>query len=137
MRRDPSGFLLASANAHGDVVRLRLGPMLAHLVINPDDVMHDPEAFLPDRFEPGGPADQQRFAFFPFGGGPHQCIGNMFAMMEAVIMLATVLRRVRLEAVPTHRIDVEPSVTLRPRHGLSMRMPLRRRAPNLSIASAS
>ena len=78
----------------------------------------DPEGFDPHRFEKEPP----RGAYFPFGGGPRACIGNGFAMMEAQLVLATVAQRVTFELVPGHPVELEPSITLRPRHGLAMQL---------------
>lgn len=79
---------------------------------------HNPEGFDPERFSPEGSRDRPRYAYLPFGGGPRTCIGNAFAMMEAKIILALVSRRTRLALVPGHRAQMEPSITLRPRHGV-------------------
>jgi cytochrome P450 len=84
------------------------------------EIWEDPEGFDPDRFLPERAAKLPRFAYFPFGGGPRQCIGNGFAMMEAALVLATILRRVRLELVPGQRVRPEPMITLRPKDGLFM-----------------
>lgn len=66
-----------------------------------------------------------RFAYFPFGGGPRVCIGAGLAMMETTLLLATIAQRYRFTLVPEHPIELFPSVTLRPRHGI--RAFLRRR----------
>jgi cytochrome P450 len=81
----------------------------------------DPDAYNPERFMPGRREAIDRFAYLPFGAGPRVCIGAIFAMQEAVIVLGAILRRVRLEHVgkephPVHRI------TLRPEGRLTMRM---------------
>jgi cytochrome P450 len=75
----------------------------------------EPERFEPSRFEPSASEGRRRFAYFPFGGGPRVCIGNHFAMMEAVILLALVLARFRVELVPGQTLDFAPSVTLQPK----------------------
>lgn len=80
----------------------------------------DPERFDPQRFAPERGAERPRFAYFPFGGGPHQCIGQGFAQLEAALVLATVAQRYHLELVPDHPVEVHASVTLRPRRGLKM-----------------
>ena len=56
----------------------------------------EPERFDPERFDPATPHERPRFAYLPFGGGPHQCIGNSFALMEATLILATVAQRYQL-----------------------------------------
>lgn len=86
----------------------------------------DPEAFDPDRWlEPRARA-LPRFAYFPFGGGPRVCIGNHFAMMEAVLVLAVIARRFHLELDSGTELEFLPSITLRPKHGLPMRIRARR-----------
>ncbi len=80
----------------------------------------NPEGFDPERFTPEASAARHRFAYFPFGGGPHLCIGNTFALTEAQLIVATVARRYRLALVPGQRIEVAPLVTLRPKHGMMM-----------------
>ena len=61
-------------------------------------------------------------AFFPFGAGPRKCIGEVFALMEATLLLATLARRFSPELIPGKVPDPEPVITLRPRGGLPMRM---------------
>jgi cytochrome P450 len=80
----------------------------------------EPEVFDPERFNPERSAGRPRFAYFPFGGGPRQCIGNSFAMMEAQLVLATVAQRYALRLVPGHAVEIQVLPTLRPRHGLPM-----------------
>jgi cytochrome P450 len=82
----------------------------------------EPERFDPERFSPERSAGRHRMAFVPFGGGQRLCIGNSFAMMEAVLIAALVLRRFRLRTVPGHEVVPEPLVTLRPRGGLPMHL---------------
>ncbi|MBX3126344.1 MAG: cytochrome P450 [Polyangiaceae bacterium] len=75
----------------------------------------DPEAFDPDRFLPERARALPRFAYFPFGGGPRVCVGSHFAMLEAVLLLATIGQRFHLELEPGARLEFRPSVTLRPK----------------------
>jgi cytochrome P450 len=60
----------------------------------------NPEGFDPERFTPERVAVRPRYAYFPFLGGPHQCIGNDFAMMELVIVVSMVMQAFQLELVP-------------------------------------
>jgi cytochrome P450 len=83
----------------------------------PDD--YDPERFADDRAE-----GRHRYAYFPFGGGPRLCIGNQFAMMEAQLILASILSRVELRLAPDAHVVPEPLITLRP--GGALRMTLHR-----------
>jgi cytochrome P450 len=80
----------------------------------------DPEVFQPERWDNDLAKRLPRCAYFPFGDGPRICIGNHFAMMEAVLILATVIQRYRLALAPDHRLELLPSVTLRPKHGIKM-----------------
>jgi cytochrome P450 len=79
-----------------------------------------PEIFDPDRFTAPEAAQRPKYTYLPFGGGPRFCIGNSFAIMEAQIILAMVVRRWSLAMVPGFPVVLEPSVTLRPLHGLLM-----------------
>lgn len=80
----------------------------------------DPEVFRPERWADDGARRLPRYAYFPFGGGPRQCIGAAFAMMEASLTLATIRQRVRLVLVPGQRVTPTPYVTLRPEPGIRM-----------------
>jgi cytochrome P450 len=80
----------------------------------------NPEGFDPERFTPERAEQRPRYAYFPFGGGSRQCIGNEFAVMEATLVLATVAQNYRLHLVPGHPVEPYPIFTLRPRHGVLM-----------------
>ncbi|HVG60971.1 MAG TPA: cytochrome P450 [Hyalangium sp.] len=82
----------------------------------------EPEQFRPERFTPEQAANRPRFAYFPFLGGPRQCIGNAFALMEAQLIIACVSQRFRLRMVPGYTPTPEPLVTLRPVGGLPMHL---------------
>jgi cytochrome P450 len=78
----------------------------------------EPERFHPDRWAGGLAKRLPKFAYFPFGGGPRQCIGNSFAMMEAVLVLATLAQRCRFALVPGAPIHPMPGLTLKPSRGI-------------------
>jgi len=80
----------------------------------------NPEGFDPARFLDGRAEKLPRFAYFPFGGGPRICIGNSFATAELVLVLATLWQRFQLDVLAGHDCTPEPSITLRPRHGMKM-----------------
>jgi len=84
------------------------------------DFWENPEVFDPERFSPEGSAGRPHFAHFPFGGGPRQCIGSNFAMMEAQLILATIAQRYRLRLLPDHQVEPQVLLTMRPRNGLPM-----------------
>jgi cytochrome P450 len=77
--------------------------------------------FRPERWLEGDPS-RHRFAYFPFGAGPRVCIGEQFAWMEGVLVLATIAARWRLDLAPGQRIDVQPTITLRAKYGMRMRI---------------
>jgi cytochrome P450 len=103
-------------------------PKGAEFVISPWVMHRDPrffnapETFQPERWENDLARRLPKFAYLPFGGGPRICIGNRFAMMEAKLALATIARRFRFELDPETKVDLFPSVTLRPRGGLKLRL---------------
>src|SRR5262249_34253513 len=82
----------------------------------------DPAAFKPERWLGDLQKRLPRFAYFPFGGGPRVCIGNRFAMMEAKLVLATAAQRLRFDPTPETAVRLFPSVTLRPRGGVRLRI---------------
>ena len=77
-----------------------------------------PTEFRPERWSGDFARHLPRFAYMPFGGGPRICIGNRFAMMEAVLILATVAQRFRLQWRGTRPVVPQPSITLRPKGGV-------------------
>jgi cytochrome P450 len=82
----------------------------------------DPLRFDPERFSPEAKSRRMKFTYFPFGAGARQCIGEAFAWMEGVLMIATIGQRWRLQLVPGRTIEPEPLITLRPKYGLKMRL---------------
>lgn len=77
-----------------------------------------PEEFRPERWEGDLLKRIPRFAYFPFGGGPRQCIGNSFALMETALTLATIAQQYRFRLVEGHPVVPLASITLRPRYGI-------------------
>lgn len=101
-------------------------PAGAILLVSPYLTQHDPklfpdpERFDPDRWTPEFKAALPPFAYFPFGGGTRRCIGESFAWMELILVVATIAQRWRLRLVPGHPVVPQPVVTLRLKHGLKM-----------------
>lgn len=86
------------------------------------DYWENPEGFDPERFADGAGKDRPTLAYFPFGAGPRKCIGDTFALVEATLVMATLLRQFELELLPGKVPVAEPVITLRPRGGLQMRV---------------
>ena len=85
-----------------------------------------PERFDPERWTPEAKESRPRFSYFPFGGGPRVCIGESFAWMEGVLVLAALAQQWKFRLVPGHPVVPQPLVTLRPRYGMKMTLEARR-----------
>ena len=81
-----------------------------------------PERFDPERWSPQEKAKRPRFSYFPFGGGVRSCIGETFAWMEGILVIATIARRWKMQVMRGHPLVLQPLVTLRPKHGMQMRL---------------
>jgi cytochrome P450 len=97
----------------------------------------DPERFDPDRWTPERRAELPRFAYFPFGGGSRQCIGESFAWMELILVVAAIAQRWSLRLVPGHPVVPQPVVTLRTKHGVRMTVTARDDAAGAISARAN
>lgn len=80
----------------------------------------EPALFQPERWDNGLEKYLSKGVYFPFGEGPRICIGKGFALMEAVLLLATIAQKFQLTLVPDHPIVPLPSITLRPQYGIKM-----------------
>ncbi|MGE1163094.1 cytochrome P450 [Peribacillus simplex] len=127
LRMYPPSFMI-SRDVEEDVViggyHFKKGDMI---IISSYVMQHDPkyfeqpDSFIPERFENNFLKNLPMFAYLPFGGGPRVCIGNHFAMMEAVLVLACISQRYRIKLAPDHHeVTPLPSLTLRPKRGLRM-----------------
>ena len=97
------------------------------LVLMSQFVMHrdpryfaDPLKFDPDRWTTEARESRPQFSYFPFGGGPRRCIGEGFAWMEGILLIATIARQWQMRLVPNHPVVLKPVITLRPKHGMRM-----------------
>ena len=79
-----------------------------------------PEKFSPERWTEEFTNGLPKYAYFPFGGGPRACIGNYFAMMEVVLLLATIGQRFRFSLLPDHPVSLMPAMSLRPTDGIKV-----------------
>jgi cytochrome P450 len=94
----------------------------------------EPERFDPDRWLPDRQRTRPRFAYFPFGGGNRVCVGESFAWMEGVLVLATLAQQWRLERVETSPVPMKAMLTLRPARPIRMCPRLRRVAREVASA---
>ncbi len=105
--------------------RMRRGTMVffsQYIVQRDPRWFPDPERFCPERFTSEAKAGRPRFAYFPFGGGGRQCIGESFAWMEAILTLATIAQRWRVEVIAGQKIELQPKITLRPKNGIRVKV---------------
>jgi cytochrome P450 len=97
--------------------RIFLSPYLTHH--NPR-WWPEPEHFNPERFTEQNEKQRHRYAYIPFGAGPRVCLGNTFAMMEAILIVATVAQQYRLSLADGQRVEVAAASTLYPKYGMKM-----------------
>jgi len=121
----PAGFVSRTAKTADTLCGREIRPgdtvMLPFYALHRNHLLWpDPHRFDPDRFAPGAKVD--RFAYLPFGDGPRICIGASFAIMEAVIILATLLARFRFALVPGRLPKPVLILTLRPEGGVWLRV---------------
>jgi cytochrome P450 len=124
MRLYPPAWILArQALRDVEIGGYRI-PAKAFVVMSQWVVHHDPrhfaepERFLPERWTEDFERRLPRSAYFPFGGGQRVCIGAPFAMMEAILVLVTIVRRFRFALLPGRRVVPHPSLSLRPKDGV-------------------
>jgi cytochrome P450 len=126
LRLYPPAWITNRCAVQDDIICDYRIPAGALVVLSPYAIHHhpaywdEPEEFRPERFLPDAVKNRPNFAYFPFGGGPHQCIGRSFAQVEACLVLATVAQRFRLVTAPDWVVQAEALTTLRPKGGLPM-----------------
>ncbi len=82
----------------------------------------DAASFRPKRWLDASIGDLPKFAYFPFGGGPRACIGNNFAVMEGILVLAAILQRFRVRCEPGYTVAPWLSITLQPEGGIWLKL---------------
>ncbi|MGH9631574.1 MAG: cytochrome P450 [Bryobacteraceae bacterium] len=80
----------------------------------------EPEAFRPERWTPEAREARPKFSYFPFGGGPRVCIGERFAWMEGVLLIAAIGQHWSMKLASGHKVEPRAQITLRPRYGMRM-----------------
>jgi cytochrome P450 len=102
--------------------------LMSQYVMHHDSRYYEnPEQFNPDRWTEEFKTDLPRFSYFPFGGGIRGCIGEPFAWMEGVLIIATIAQKWTMRLVPGQRIKLDPAITLRPKYGMKMKLTQRRK----------
>ena len=96
-----------------------ISPYLTH---RHPEFWEEPEKFQPERFDSETVNKHPKFTYLPFGGGPRQCIGNNFALMEMQILLALIIQKYNFELLDESHIKLDPVITLRPLNGLYLKL---------------
>lgn len=126
MRLYPPAWVLERQAVADDVVGDFVIPKGTVVGISPymihrnSKLWDNPEGFDPERFSKARSEGRGKYHYLPFGGGPRFCIGNAFALMEMQVIVPMVLARARLDLEPGFRLELDPAVTLRPKHGIPM-----------------
>ena len=112
---------LESFEARGFTIPRRSVVLMSQYIMHRDArFFPEPERFNPDRWKPEIAALRPKFSYFPFGGGNRVCIGEQFAWMEGILLIAALAQKWRMRLVPGHPVEVQPLITLRPKHGMKM-----------------
>jgi cytochrome P450 len=126
MRLYPPAWIVGRRAIDDYPVGNYIAPARSILIMSPYIIQRDPryyadpERFNPDRWTPEFKAALPPFAYFPFGGGPRRCIGESFAWMELILLVAAIAQQWELHLVPGHPVVPQPMVTLRTKHGMRM-----------------
>ncbi|WP_017317767.1 cytochrome P450 [Mastigocladopsis repens] len=138
MRLYPGAWVYARNNLADDEIggyhipagsMLLLSPYVTHRL---PAFWDNPEGFDPERFSPEHSVGRPRYAYFPFGGGSRQCLGDIFALTELQLVIAMVSQHFRLNLVPEHPVEPNPLLTLQTRHGILMTLEPRATLDNAS-----
>jgi len=130
LRLYPAAYLFAREAIEDDVIDGYTIPAKTLIFITPfithrdPKYWNDPEKFDPERFTPENVASRPKHVYYPFGEGPHVCIGNNFALMEMQLILAASLQRFKLTLDPAQKIAFKPEATLRPKYGMKFKVEL-------------
>ena len=141
MRVYPPAWILVRQALKDSVIGGYSIPRGADIALSQYVVHHDPklfrepERFDPDRWTPEMRSALPRFAYFPFGGGARSCIGEPFAWMEGVLLLAAISRDWSMRHVRGHKVEMLPRITLRPKNGMMMTLTRRRDASRDQVAN--
>jgi cytochrome P450 len=126
MRLYPPAWLIVRTSIHDDEMGGYNIPARSMILLSPyvtqrhPALWNNPDQFAPERFASEEIARRPRFAYFPFGGGPRQCLGNHLGLVEMQFALATLAQQFRLRIAPGQRIAPAVMITMRPRDGIWM-----------------
>ena len=117
---------LEDCEVGGYAVRKGMQVSIPQWLVHRDErFFEDAKAFRPERWTQGFEKRLPKYAYFPFGGGPRLCIGNNFATMESVLLLATLAQKCSLQLTRPEEVVPQPTITLRPKRGVKVRLKAR------------
>jgi cytochrome P450 len=128
LRLFPPAWIIGRKNIEDDIIGGFHIPKNTNVIVLPFQIHRlkefwdNPEEFIPERFTPEKTKEMHKFAYFPFGGGPRQCIGNNFALMEMQVIVATILKNFTFERPSKEEPEMEQLVTLRMKNGLRVKV---------------
>lgn len=128
MRLMPPAWMVAREAAQaceigGQEIKVGHTIMMSQWVIHRDArFFNQPDQFIPERWANNFAKELPTYAYFPFGGGQRLCIGKQFAITEAMVILVTLLQKFSFTLLPAQKIEPEPSITLRPKNGIWMKL---------------
>lgn len=132
LRLFPPSYLIVREALHDFHIDKYIIPGGTLILMSPYLIHHDarfhpnPEKFDPYAWEQHSHGQQAKYEYLPFSRGPRSCIGEPFAWMHGILVLATMAQTLRLKLQPDHRIELQPLINLRPRHGMVMTLHVRK-----------
>ncbi|WP_017317766.1 cytochrome P450 [Mastigocladopsis repens] len=126
MRLYPAVWILSMTNVADDEICGYHIPAGSMIVLSPfvthhlPSIWENPDKFDPERWSPERSAGRPWASYLPFGGGPRQCLGDVFVTTEMQLIIAMVSQHLRLKLVPGHPVEMDTRLALRSRHGLPM-----------------
>jgi cytochrome P450 len=128
----PPIYIIARQAIHGFSIGGYELPADTIVLVSPDLIHHDPrfhskpEIFNPHNWDdrPGG--QHPRYEYFPFSEGPRSCIGQHYAWLEGVMVLASIAQSWQFKLVPDHPVKIDQLLNLRPKHGMKMQVSQRK-----------
>ena len=141
MRMYPPAWTMGRQVVNDYQVARYLIPAGSIILMSPWVMHHDsrfypePYKFDPERWRPEAREARPKFSYFPFGGGPRVCIGEQFAWMEGVLLIATIAQKWKMRLAPGHLVEPKAMVTLRPKQGVRMTIEARDLAFSENILS--
>jgi cytochrome P450 len=128
MRLYPPIYIIARQAVHDFSIGGYELPADTIVLVSPYLIHHDPrfhskpEIFNPHNWDDRPAGQQSRYGYFPFSEGPRSCIGQHYAWLEGVMVLASIAQQWNVKLVPDHPVEIAQLLNLRPKHGMKMQV---------------